>query len=1600
MSGRGNRRSRTPHRGRQQGRGRGRGRGGGRGRGKQNHNNNNRPKEMKFAPSVGSKNKATYQTIKEHLINKIQKDYDYGDDMAKCIKRMEMINLTDQQPTKKYSTKENADAKALEQSEFNVLYEKQMDIFVAREEELCKNTTKIYSLIIESYCTTAMVQRLKEHKEFYTKIKDNPIELLKAIQVLMHSSTRATYPFAEVTETLLRFLHCKQNDKSLLDYVGELKDARDSLKSLIGDKFFDEFIEKTDEYKNGDDATKEELKKNAFEQWTAYLTIKNSDKKKYGTLKDHLISQFSMNHDQYPRKITAAVDILSNHRHDNSQSNTQQNTNRQQQQNDPNNNNNNNNNNSNEQSSTTVETSFAQTDFNCFCCGKTDHIVQNCPKRNTIPRNQWFINRAFQNMQQHDNNNNGDEYYDDQDDQSVGNQSQQSHRSNSRSQRGWAGCQLADRSGVHLTQQNKSKQNKSKQNKSNESPLTKAFTDLSQVILIDTGSSSGMNTMANPDMVTDITISKQTLNMKTNAGDKTLNMKAMVPEYKQVWFNQDGIANIFAFADVADKYRVTYDSKVKDAFFVHFSPDHIVQFNRTPEGLYAYKPSQQYLNTIADMKGQSPPPVNRSDTADSAADYSMISTVKKNMEGFTSRQVARAKAARKLYHIMHAGNEETFKTFLRMPDIKNCPLVNDDISNAQKMFGKDVAQLKGSGTRKRPTPIEDNIVEIPQELIRQHHKLELCTDIMYINGQGILTSIDRTIRFRCAIPVPSKHTDEYYKALDAIFRLYNNAGFLIKTIYCDPEFKPLMDDIKDDLRVDMKYSSAGDHVPEAERNNRSIADKYRTAFHCLPYRIIPHIMARHLVMDITEKMNAYPAKGGISEYYSPNVIMGGIPWDYKKHCQIEFGAYVQANYEAKPYNTPAPRTIDAIYLCPIRRPQGGHELMDLNTGRKITRPVVHEVPITQMVIQAVESLAEARGIKQNYKFTNRHGILFYPANWIAGVDYNNLPENIDEENDDDYDPDEDDEDDDEYYDEDEDDYDRVDQDELDELLADDSNPTDSDTQQDLTDDDSNQEPEVAEQPQPVRASTRVTRQPDRISPTTFSGKSYAQQQQKKKVQFSDEKEWQYNLFAQVHPNPNDDAEYSEELAPVIAAYMIQLSAIAANHGASFAQQYILQKGLKIFKERGVAASEKELDQLHNRECFEPISISDLTPSERSKAQEALMFLTKKRDKSIKGRMVYNGKPTRLWLSREDSASPTVANESLLLTATIDAKENRDIMTNDLPNAFIQTLIPEPKEGEERVIMKITGVLVDMLTKLAPETYANYVVFEKGNKVLYVIVKRAIYGMLQAALLHYRKLRGELEGIGFKFNPYDPCVANRKVHGSQHTVRFHVDDLMSSHRKPKVNDQFEKWLNSVYGNYGKVKAVRGKVHEFLGMTFDFREKGKVKIDMKDYVSNMVDDFPLKFKPDDIEATPAADDLFSAGKGPLLDKNQKEQFHTTVAKGLFVCKRARPDIHETIAVLCTRTQKPNESDWKKLLRLLKYCNGTRDDVLILSADNLRVIKWYIDAAFAVHPDFRSHTGGVMTLGRGAIQSISTKQKLNTRSSTEAELVGTDDESVLLL
>jgi hypothetical protein len=145
----------------------------------------------------------------------------------------------------------------------------------------------------------------------------------------------------------------------------------------------------------------------------------------------------------------------------------------------------------------------------------------------------------------------------------------------------------------------------------------------------------------------------------------------------------------------------------------------------------------------------------------------------------------------------------------------------------------------------------------------------------------------------------------------------------------------------------------------------------------------------------------------------------------------------------------------------------------------------------------------------------------------------------------------------------------------------------------------------------------------------------------------------------------------------------------------------------------------------------------------------------------------------------------------------------------------------------------------------------------------------------------------------------------------------------------------------------------------------------------------------------KSSAAPDNLFTVNEDcEKLPPDKAVAFHNLVAKTLYTTKRARPDTCTAVAFLTTRVRAPDKDDWTKLVHLMKYIRGTLELPLILSADGTGILKWHVDASFAVHPNMRGHSGGGLTLGRGFPIVGSTKQKLNTRSSTESEIVGVDD------
>ena len=97
---------------------------------------------------------------------------------------------------------------------------------------------------------------------------------------------------------------------------------------------------------------------------------------------------------------------------------------------------------------------------------------------------------------------------------------------------------------------------------------------------------------------------------------------------------------------------------------------------------------------------------------------------------------------------------------------------------------------------------------------------------------------------------------------------------------------------------------------------------------------------------------------------------------------------------------------------------------------------------------------------------------------------------------------------------------------------------------------------------------------------------------------------------------------------------------------------------------------------------------------------------------------------------------------------------------------------------------------------------------------------------------------------------------------------------------------------------------------------------------------------------------------------------------------------------MAFLCKWVRSPDEDDYKKLVRVIQYIRDTQHMTSTIKPKPNNDPRWWVNRAYAIHPDMKSHMGIFMSIGKGGTYTSSCKQNLNTKSSTEAKLVAIDD------
>ena len=232
-------------------------------------------------------------------------------------------------------------------------------------------------------------------------------------------------------------------------------------------------------------------------------------------------------------------------------------------------------------------------------------------------------------------------------------------------------------------------------------------------------------------------------------------------------------------------------------------------------------------------------------------------TVKKNKQGFSSRQIKGAKRAIKLLHALGCPTVNDLKAIIRMNLIMNNPVTTEDINLAEIVYGKDIPSMKGKTTRRKPSSVKDNTVELPPELIRLKFGLTLAIDIMTVNGCKFLTTISNDLYYRTAHYIKNKEYKTLAEAILKTLKLYEKRDFKITRIKADNEFQKTFQYMSQHYSYNgmIIFSNPQEHTPEAERNIRTIKERCRATYHSLPYPRLTKNLVIYMVLLSTSKLN-------------------------------------------------------------------------------------------------------------------------------------------------------------------------------------------------------------------------------------------------------------------------------------------------------------------------------------------------------------------------------------------------------------------------------------------------------------------------------------------------------------------------------------------------------------------------------------------------------------------------------------------------------------------------------------------------------------------------------------------------------------------------
>eukprot|EP00536_Pseudo-nitzschia_multiseries_P010625 jgi/Psemu1/203784/e_gw1.332.17.1 len=831
----------------------------------------------------------------------------------------------------------------------------------------------------------------------------------------------------------------------------------------------------------------------------------------------------------------------------------------------------------------------------------------------------------------------------------------------------------------------------------------------------------------------------KTLDLHTNAGQVTIDEIGELPGVGTVWLHQNGIANILSFHALqhTNNFEIDYSTRlnksgIRDkAFRVETPEGSHHRFLPDGRGLYYLDCSGHFgcgktntvFGTTISQKSKQYQPASADPSFSLASDG--IVTIQGTKEQYANRDVKQADEIRRFQHIASHPSDATLIHMIQKNVIKDCPFVAKDVRLTTKILGPSVYAIKGKRVNRKKEAVHiNNIVPLPRTIEQHYSQIILTIDVMHINRIPMLVTISRNIHYGTVAALPNMKLPQLEAAIVSVIKSYSLRGFHVAVLLLDKQFDGL---------ATGHFISRDEHVPEIERFIRVIKERCRASFAMLPFNKLPKRMIIALAQCTVFYINAFPWPDGVSQELSPLTIVEGRTLLYNLHFQVIFGEYAQT-YEGTD-NTMNSRTVGAIALGPSGNLQGGVRLYSLLTGRYLDRAKAdyNILPMPAEAITRVHRLSRR----------SRPGLIF-------GDRHDNAPTT---------DSDDDSIDDDDYVPTNEPDIPLVTDDFAEDdsaVVMTDTGITDSNEDAEVIaheDIDHNTGVSIESDDSDVESTgvddVENTGVDDVENTGVEDDNSVASTDSGQATGVTGDAQHDHDPFdADAMPHDEDepgvdtgyrtssgrhvvstrDPDYvystigtrctlldtdltQEKIRRVIAPGEYQNFTSALEYIAEVKRkedlidhyvmtQMSIKEGLKTFGDKGKQSIMKEINNLVSRDCFGEVDQESLTTEQKRRALPILMFMLVKRDGRLKSRGCADGRPQRLWTTKQDNSSPTPAIEAIKKLDTIYGRTDPLTIRRGPIHEYLGMTIDFSTKGQ--VMITMYDYIKKLIDKLPPD----------------------------------------------------------------------------------------------------------------------------------------------------------------------------------------------------------------------------------------------------------------------------------------------------------